>query len=239
MRRATLLGLALALLLGGFIALLTPSSQTLAVGAEYPLVGRLLTKEAQAASSSRAVRRLLTQVAPSACRAQLLAGLLREDAAEFHLGFGFATPGFAVAPATAPPPAAPASLPRTAQPLLAATPGGYLLVRTEHPADLVATGRRRAWFGPEVAAIATQARAVSVAVGEGGFPRQVVVVFYFEYETGAAAVAALRAVTGRKPGGEAAFTVPAGAEAAARKQAAVSLRYEVAALLVEQAAAGR
>ena len=103
----------------------------------------------------------------------------------------------------------------------------------------MATGRRRAWFGGDVATIATRARAVTVAVGEGGFPRQVIAIFYFEYESGEAAAAALRALTARQPGGQAAFIVPEGATDAARQRAVVTLRYEVAVMLVEQAAAGR
>lgn len=239
MRRAILAGLGLALLLAGGAAWLLPLDQTLAVGAEHALVGTLATREAQAAGSARAVLALLAQVAPNAARPALRAALTQEAAADRHFGFGYATPRFVVVPGDTPPPARPAILPRAARRLLAATPGGYLLVRTEHPAELVATGRRRAWFGAEVAGIATRARAVTVAVGEGGFPRQAIAVFYFEYESGAAAEAALRAVTAGKPGGEAAFTLPPGALEAARSRAIVTLRYEVAATLVEQAAAGR
>jgi hypothetical protein len=228
------------MVLGGLGAwLLRPGETRLNVGPEHAVFGLLRTDAAQAAGSSRAVRSLLAQVAPPPTRNGLRTALLRADAAELHLGFGFAEPAFAVVPGDAPRPATPAVLPRVARELLDATPGGYLVVRTERPADLVATGRRRAWFGAEVAGIATRARAVTVAVGEGGFPRQVVAVFYFEYESGEAAAAALRSLTTAKPGGEAAFIVPDGAPDAARRHAVVTLRYEVAALLVEQAAAGR
>ena len=238
-RRSWAIAAALALL-GGLVALLLrPGPTRLGVGAEHAVVGLLRTDAAQAAGSSRAVRSLLAQVAPLPTRNGLRAALLRADAGELHLGFGFAEPAFAVAPAGGPTPATPAVLPAAARALLDATPGGYLVVRTERPADLVATGRRRAWFGGEVAGIATRARAVTVAVGEGGFPRQVIAVFYFEYESGEAATAALRVLTAGKPGGEAAFIVPEGAMDAARRRAVVILRYEVAAPLVEQAAAGR
>jgi hypothetical protein len=238
-RRSWTIAAGLALLVGLGAWLLRPGATRLGVGAEHALFGLLRTEAAQAAGSSRAVRSLLAQVAPLPTRNGLRTALLRTDAPELHLGFGFAEPAFAVVPGDAPRPATPAVLPRLARELLDATPGGYLVVRTERPADLVATGRRRAWFGAEVAGIATRARAVTVAVGEGGFPRQVVAVFYFEYESGEAAAAALRSLTAAKPGGEAAFIVPDGATDAARRHAVVTLRYEVAALLVEQAAAGR
>lgn len=239
MRRAIVAGICLALLLAGGAAWLLPLDQTLAVGSEHALVGALATREAQAAGSARAVLTLLAQVAPNAARPGLRAALLAEGPAERHFGFGYAAPTFAVVPGDAPTPTRPAILPHAARRLLAATPGGYLVARTEQPADLVATGRRRAWFGGEVAAIATRARAVTVAVGEGGFPRQVIAIFYFEYESGAAAEAALRAVTAGPPGGAAAFVVPPGAAEAARRHGVVTLRYEIAAPLVEQAAAGR
>lgn len=238
-RRSWIIAAALVVLgsLGAW--LLRPGETRLNVGSEHAVFGLLRTEAAQAAGSSRAVRSLLAQVAPLPTRNGLRTALLRADAAELHLGFGFAEPAFAVVPGDAPRPATPAVLPRVARELLDATPGGYLVVRTERPADLVATGRRRAWFGGEVAAIATRARAVTVAVGEGGFPRQAIAVFYFEYESGAAAEAALRTLTTARPGGAVAFTLPPGAEDAARKHAAVALRYEVAVMLVEQAAAGR
>jgi hypothetical protein len=228
------------MVLGGLGAwLLRPGETRLNVGPEHAVFGLLRTDAAQAAGSSRAVRSLLAQVAPPPTRNGLRTALLRADAAELHLGFGFAEPAFAVVPGDAPRPATPAVLPRVARELLDATPGGYLVVRTARPADLVATGRRRAWFGGEVATIATRARAVTVAVGEGGFPRQVIAIFYFEYESGEAAAAALRALTARQPGGQAGFIVPEGATDAARQHAVVTLRYEVAVMLVEQAAAGR
>jgi hypothetical protein len=239
MRRAIVAGTCLALLLAGGLAWLLPLDQTLAVGAGHPLFGTIATPEVQAAGSSRAVLTLLAQVAPPSARASLRAALVREDGSERHFGFGFDGPMFTVVRGDAPPPGNPAILPRAARRLLAATPGGYLVVRSDRPGELVATGRRRAWFGGEVAAIATRARAVTVAVGEGGFPRQVVAVFYFEYESGAAAEEALRAVTAGPPGGAAAFIVPPGAAEAARRHGVVTLRYEVAAPLVEQAAAGR
>lgn len=238
-RRAWIIAATLAVLGGLGAWLLRPGEMRLNIGAEHAVCGLLRTETAQAAGSSRAVRSLLAQVAPPLTRSGLGAALLRADAAELHLGFGFAEPAFAVVPGDAPGPANPAVLPRVARELLDATPGGYLVVRTERPADLVATGRRRAWFGGDVAAIATRARAVTVAVGEGGFPRQAIAVFYFEYESGAAAAAALRALTAARPGAAATFTLPPGAEDAARKHAAVALRYEVAVGLVEQAAAGR
>jgi hypothetical protein len=239
MRRSWVIA-GLLVVVGGLIATLGRTRPVrLNVGAEHAVFGLLRTEEAKAAGSSRAIRSLLAQVAPLPTRNGLRTALLREDAPELHLGFGFAEPAFAVAPAGGPPPPTPAVLPAAARALLDATPGGYLVVRTERPADLMATGRRRAWFGGEVAGIATRARAVTVAVGEGGFPRTVVAVFYFEYESGAAATAALRSLTTAKPGGEAAFIVPEGAREAAAKHAVVTLRYEVAALLVEQAAAGR
>jgi hypothetical protein len=238
-RRSWAIAAALALLVGLGAWLLRPGATRLRVGAEHAVVGLLRTEEAKAAGSSRAVRSLLAQVAPMTARGGLRAGLAREEVAELHFGFSFAEPAFAVVPGDAPRPASPAVLPAAARALLDATPGGYLVVRTERPADLVATGRRRAWFGTEVAGIATRARAVTVAVGEGGFPRQVVAVFYFDYESGEAAAAALGALTAGPPGGQAAFTVPDGAMDAARRHAVVTLRYEVAALLVEQAAAGR
>ena len=238
-RRSWAIAAGLALLVGLAAWLLRPGATRLGVGSEHALFGLLRTEAAQAAGSSRAVRSLLAQVAPTTARGGLRAGLAREEVAELHFGFGFAEPAFAVVPGDAPRPASPAVLPAAARALLDATPGGYLVARTERPADLVATGRRRAWFGGEVAGIATRARAVTVAVGEGGFPRQVVAVFYFEYESGEAAAAALRSLTTAKPGGEAAFIIPDGATDAARRHAVVTLRYEVAALLVEQAAAGR
>ncbi len=238
-RRAWIIAATLAVLGGLGAWLLLPGEMRLNVGAEHAVCGLLRTETAQAAGSSRAVRSLLAQVAPPLTRSGLGTALLRADAAELHLGFGFAEPAFAVVPGDAPEPANPAVLPRVARELLDATPSGYLVVRTERPADLVATGRRRAWFGTEVAGIATRARAVTVAVGEGGFPRQVVAVFHFDYESGEAAAAALGALTAGRPGGQAAFTVPDGAMDAARRHAVVTLRYEVAALLVEQAAAGR
>ena len=238
-RRAWIIAATLAVLGGLGAWLLRPGEMRLNVGAEHAVCGLLRTEAAQAAGSSRAVRSLLAQVALPPTRSGLRAALLRADSAELHLGFGFAEPAFAVVPGNAPGPANPAVLPRVARELLDATPGGYLVVRTEHPADLAATGRRRAWFGGDVAAIATRARAVTVAVGEGGFPRQAIAVFYFEYETGAAAAAALRSLTAARPGAAATFTLPPGAEDAARKHAAVALRYEVAVGLVEQAAAGR
>ena len=238
-RRSWIIAASLVVLGGLGAWLLRPGETRLNVGSEHAVFGLLRTEAAQAAGSSRAIRSLLAQVAPPPTRNGLRAALLRTDAAELHLGFGFAEPAFAVVPGDAPRPATPAVLPRVARELLDATPGGYLVVRTERPADLVATGRRRAWFGGDVAAIAARARAVTVAVGEGGFPRQVVAVFYFEYESGEAAAAALRSLTAAKPGGEAAFIVPDGATDAARRHAVVTLRYEVAALLVEQAAAGR
>jgi hypothetical protein len=239
MRRAIVLGSCLALLLVAGLAWWWPPAKTLAVGAEHPLFGFIAHREAQAAGSARAVRTLLAQVAPHGARPGLRVALSREDATESHFGFGYAEPGFVVAPGDAPRPPHPAVLPREALRLLAATPGGYLVARTERPADLVATGRRRAWFGGEVAIIANQARAVTVAVGEGGFPRQVIAVFAFEYASGEQAEAALRTLTTGKPGGEAGFTLPPGALEAARSRAIVALHYEVAAALVEQAAAGR
>lgn len=239
MRRSWVIA-GLLVVVGGLVATLGRTRPVrLNVGAEHAVVGLLRTEAAKAAGSSAAVRSLLAQVAAPAARTGLRAALAREETAELHLGFGFTEPAFAVAPAEGPTPGTPAVLPAAARALLAATPGGYLVVRTERPADLVATGRRRAWFGGEVAGIATRARAVTIAVGEAGFPRQVIAIFYFEYESGAAAGAALRALTVAKPGGEAAFIVPEGAKEAAAKQAVVTLRYEVAALLVEQAAAGR
>lgn len=238
-RRAWVIAATLAVLGGLGAWLLLPGEMRLNVGVEHAVCGLLRTEAAQAAGRSRAVRSLLAQVAPPPTRHDLRAALLRADAAELHLGFGFAEPAFAVVPGDAPRPATPAVLPRGTRELLDATPGGYLVARTERPADLVATGRRRAWFGGDVATIATRARAVTVAVGEGGFPRQAIAVFYFEYETGAAAAAALRSLTAARPGGTVAFTLPPEAADAARKHAAVALRYEVAVGLVEQAAAGR
>jgi len=237
MRRSWAIAGLLALLGGAFAWVLTNRPTRLQVGAEYAVVG--LLRGEPASGSARAVVELLGQVASPAARGGLRAALSPTSADERHFGFGFTEPGFAVAPAGGPAVAHPASLPPLARQLLAATPNGYLLARTERPAELAAVGRRRGWFGGETVAVAARARAVTVAVGEGGFPRQVIALFLFEYESGEAAVAALATLGPGRTGSEASFTIPPGAAETARKQSVVTLRYEVAAALVEQAATRR
>jgi hypothetical protein len=241
MRRALLFSVSFSLLAVLAWWALTPSPRHLHFAEVHELYGFVDGRATAGLDTVEPVLTLLTQLAPATQRAtakqQVKAKL---TAPEIRLGIGFKPMSWAWhdAPAT-PTEKVVQVIPSLSLQQLSALPNGYLLLRSESPAIVAADPRLRRWLGVAMSDTLSQAKALTIAVGEESTPARAQIGLCLEVAEVDTAVDAIKLIDAPAPSTVLTFKVIPQAEHVAKTHKLVVVRFEVDALYLRLAAQPR
>lgn len=237
MRRALLFAVSFSLLAVMAWWALTPSPRHLHFAEVHELYGFVDGRATAGLDTVEPVLTLLTQLAPATQRAtakqQVKAKL---TAPEIRVGIGFKPMTWAWhdAPAT-PSEKVVQVIPSLSLQQLSALPSGYLLLRSESPAIVAADPRLRRWLGVAMSETLSQAKAVTIAVGEESTPACAQIGLCLEFSDAETAVAAIKRIAAPTTNNVLRFKVSPQAEQVAKTHKLVVVRFEVDALYLRLA----
>jgi len=241
MRRALLASALFSLLAVVAWWALTPAPRALRFAQAHELYGFVDTRATAGLDTAEPVLTLLTQLAPAVQRAAAKQQAKSPaPGREIRLGIGFKSPAWTWLDG----PSTPAdtvvqTIPTLSLQQLSALPHGYLLLRSEAPAVVAADPRLRRWLGVAMSETLSQAKAMTIAVGEDSTPARAEIGLCLEFADADTAVAAVKRIAAPAPNQVLTFKVSPQAEHVAKTHHLVVVRFEVEALYLRLAAQPR
>jgi len=241
MRRALLFSVSFSLLAVLAWWALTPAPRALHFAQAHELYGFVDTRATTGLDTVESVLTLLTQLAPATQRATAKQQVKSPAPhREIRVGIGFKPPAWAWLEG----PATPAEsvvqvVPSLSLLQLSSLPHGYLLLRSESPAIVAADPRLRRWLGVAMSETLSQAKALTIAVGEESTPARAQIGLCLEFADAETAVAAIKRIATPTTNNVLTFKVSPQAEQVAKTHKLVVVRFEVDALYLRLAAQPR